>query len=85
MQGHLCSGGTVDVCIFQEHLQQKNLALEIICHHTECLQNKNLRSQHNTRFTFPIPVTGCPLGSGRGITTFTRLPDQKVIFLVISA
>lgn len=85
MQSHLRSGSTVDVCIFQEHLQQRKFASDIICYHTKDPQNSNIRSRCNTRLTFPTPVTGGPLGSGRGITTFTRLPDQKVIFLVISA
>ena len=38
---------------------------------------KDQRKNENT--TFPTPATGAPLGSGRGITTFTKLPVQVLV------
>jgi hypothetical protein len=43
----------------------------------KCSAKFNLKNQCNTRLTFPTPVTRWPLGSGRGITTFTKLPDER--------
>ena len=42
---------------------------------------ENLSKQYSitleSRLTFPTPATGNPLGSGRGMITFTKLPEEK--------